>query len=84
MGLPQKSTAPCAHVEPALHALADGELPVDDGGAAVSALRGHVARCPTCRSRWEGIVRLRRLLAAANQAAPPLPAELRQVLDAVG
>jgi anti-sigma factor RsiW len=84
MGVPSIRLATCDRAEPALHALADGELSVDDGGAAVAALRGHVARCAACRGRWDGIIRTRQLLAAASRRSPSLPPELVASLAALG
>lgn len=85
MGVPQTELHQCTRADVDLHALADGEISVADGGARVAALRAHIARCAGCRTRWEAVVSVRRLLAAATRTTtPPLPADLQDTLAAIG
>lgn len=85
MGVPQTELHVCTRADADLHALADGELSVADGGARVAALRAHVARCTGCRTRWDAVVGVRRLLAAATRTTtPPLPADLQEALAGIG
>lgn len=85
MGVPQTELLSCTRAETELHALADGELSVADGGARVAGLRGHVARCADCRTRWDAVIAVRHLLVAATRTTtPPLPADLQEVLASIG
>ena len=85
MGVPQTEPHSCTRIDGDLHALADGELSVADGGVRVAALRAHIARCGDCRARWDAVITVRRLLAAATRAtARPLPADLREALAGIG
>jgi len=75
----------CWHVRRDLTALTDGEL----SPRRLSAVRGHLERCPDCRAAWEDTERSvdlqRRLLASAFEvrdlAVDPMLREVKLRLD---
>ena len=57
----------CQHVRKSLSRLLDRQL----FGAAESAVRDHLARCPGCRQEYESLAAVRSLLASDEAPAPP-------------
>lgn len=66
-----------AHLGDALSALADGQLPADEAGAA----RAHVAACATCAAELLAVERVRTLVRGLGPVEPrrPLVAAVPQV-----